>query len=86
MRNGEYNGYSNYATWVVNLWINNSSWICTLFSRLNRHYLADAIREYVESNNPLNYSPSMYSDLLNAMISEVNFDEIAETFDETEPD
>ena len=86
MQDNKYNGYTNYATWVVNLWINNSSWIYNYLSQIQPCYLVDAMREYVEINNPLNCNPSMYSDLLNAMIGEVNFYEIAETFEEIDPE
>lgn len=40
--------------------------------------LADLLKEYIEEFNPLVKSASMYSDLMGAAISEINFDEIAE--------
>jgi hypothetical protein len=41
------------------------------------HELSDRMKDWVEENNPLADKPDMYSDLLNAAISEVDFDEIA---------
>ncbi len=92
-----YNGWSNYETWNVKLWIDNDQGIHTHFndraeSLLNlpstseywtqqesaKFNLADEIKEYLEENNPLNDSASMFTDLLNAAISEVDFREIAE--------
>ncbi len=42
--------------------------------------LADALKEFVEDGNPLASQSSMYSDLLTAALSEVNWHEIAEAF------
>jgi hypothetical protein len=38
---------------------------------------AEFLKDYIEENNPLSDKASMYSDLLNAEISEINFREIA---------
>ncbi len=91
-----YNGWSNYETWVVNLWLGNdeSSYnTCrTLAQRCYKEAVADQVlsrkeracsqlanelKEMVEDGNPLASEASVYSDLLNASISEVNWKEIA---------
>lgn len=91
-----YNGWSNYETWVVNLWLGNdeSSYnTCRtlaqrcyeeavadqVLSRKERacYQLANELKEMVEDGNPLASEASVYSDLLNASISEVNWKEIA---------
>ncbi len=91
-----YNGWSNYETWVVNLWLGNdegSYSTCRSFaqrcfeeavadqvlSRKERacYQLANELKEMVEDGNPLASEASVYSDLLNASISEVNWKEIA---------
>ena len=42
--------------------------------------LADRLKEYVEEMNPLTDGASMFTDLLTAAISEVDWHEIAEAF------
>ena len=42
-----------------------------------RFTLADLMKEYVEDNSPLEGDASMYTDLLKAAMSEVNWEEIA---------
>jgi len=48
--------------------------------------LADRLREYVEEMNPLTDEATLFTDLLNAAISEINWHEIAETFLDDEAD
>lgn len=96
-----YNGWTNYETWCVNLWLTNeegsdSYWreqADTYFeqaSRANhrtftpsenaRFMLADVLKEQVEEGCPLLSEASMYSDLMGAALSEVNWSEIANAF------
>jgi len=82
-----YNGWKNYETWAVNLWLNNEAghyhMIREQASVLDIYELATYIREYVEEMmDALDIPTSMFSDLLNAALSEVNWDEIAEGFKE----
>lgn len=91
-----YNGWSNYETWVVNLWLNNDQGTyntCTtlaqrcyeeavadqVLSRRERacYQLANELKAMIEDGNPLAGESSVYSDLLKASISEVNWKEIA---------
>ncbi len=91
-----YNGWSNYETWVVNLWLGNDEGsynTCRtlaqrcfeeavadqVLSRKERacYQLANELKEMLEDSNPLASEASVYSDLLNASISEVNWKEIA---------
>ena len=91
-----YNGWSNYETWVVNLWLGNDEGsynTCRslaqrcfegavadeVFSRKERacYQLSNELKEMIEERNPLASEASVYSDLLNASISEVNWKEIA---------
>jgi hypothetical protein len=42
--------------------------------------LADLLRRHVQAQNPIAAQASVYADLLNAALSEVNWTEIAEAF------
>lgn len=91
-----YNGWTNYETWAVALWIDNERgsheywrevargcWEGAradgMFSRQDRarFALADRLKDELVEASPLNDDSSLYSDLLNAAISEVNWSEIA---------
>ncbi len=91
-----YNGWSNYETWVVNLWLGNDEVSYNkcqslaqrcfaeavadqVLSRKERacYQLANELKEMIEDGSPLASEASVYSDLLNASISEVNWKEIA---------
>ena len=94
-----YNGWTNYETWVVNLWLTNDEATysrcrslaqqCTeeaiedaVLSRNERacYLLSNELREMLEDGNPLVSEASVYSDLLNAALSEVAWREIANSF------
>ena len=91
-----YNGWSNYETWVVNLWLDNeesSYGMCRslaqrcfeeaeadgVLSRKERacYQLAKKLKEMIEERNPIASEASVYADLLNASIGEINWKEIA---------
>jgi len=85
-----YNGWSNYETWNVALWLSNEQGAYNL----QREWAADAVethdgdkdaaidevaqcvRDFIEEGVP-NLGASTYSDLLGAALSEVNWYEIA---------
>lgn len=99
-----YNGWSNYETWCVSLWLNNEEGTyrhCRSLAReatnvaedsprvrdgiwtieeATRLLLADALREFLEELNPLADQASVFSDLVSAALSEVNWHEIADAF------
>lgn len=87
MTNKEYNGWYNYETWLVSLWIDNDQgsqdyWMreADRFTRKHRHNakyeLADALKSQYEEAQP--ELDGFWADLLNAALSEVNWHEIAE--------
>ena len=85
-----YNGWTNYETWVVSLWNDNEESSYRYWREEARRHAedsddqSDAIRSLAEqlkeeiSDNAPTTEPSVYSDLLNAALSEVNWAEIAE--------
>ncbi len=97
MENKKYNGWTNYETWCVALWLDNdrgtAHYIATLavsiyeaaqadafFSKEDRAALdlADRLKEEIEELNPLADQATLYADLINAALSEVNYYEIAQ--------
>lgn len=92
----QYNGWTNYETWAVNLWMTNDEgsegWLrdaaqeayddaeadATFTRKENAAFaLADVIQAEIEEGNPLSDKPSLFSDLLSAALSEVDWHEIA---------
>ena len=88
-----YNGWANYETWNVALWIDNDqgsySQRCEMAQGAYdnadgdlddaRHALAQVLESWVDDMRP-EMGASMFSDLLGAALSEVDWDEIAENF------
>jgi len=89
MEGKKYQGWTNYETWVVNLWLTNYSGTYDAILESVRDNAADhdageAIKEFVEELNPLNdKEPSLFTDLMNGALSEVNWREIAQSLRET---
>jgi len=98
-----YNGWSNYETWAVALWLDNEEPTHRLMRQLARQAwseapqsrqakdwnwpreqaarcsLAGQIQDLVEEGNPVT-SSTLYADLMNAALSEVNWAEIAQSY------
>lgn len=86
-----YNGYTNYTTWVVNLWLDNDGTINYYGEmvqedpRLDERRLADLIQSYLEDSvgDLTKGKASLWADILNNALSEINFTEIAENIIES---
>lgn len=82
-----YNGWANYETWACDLWLTNSEQSYNYFREQAKKIqdigaLADLIRNEISEQNPLGGQASLYSDLLNSAIGQIDFVEIAESFRE----
>jgi len=100
MTKNEYNGWYNYETWVVNLWMDNDEGSYTYWRETAIHALEDAdndkddatsaLAQMLESEHEeaLPELQGFAADLLSAAMSEVNWYEIAEHLveDNYEPD
>lgn len=86
----KYNGWANYYTWAVNLWLTNEEVEYKYYCNLAREIsgggatdpaieLADILKTDIEDGAP-DLAPGMYSDLLGAALGRVNYDEIARAF------
>ncbi len=86
-----YNGWTNYETWCVNLWLNNDQGTYNAVNELVEEFdedtnvikIADAIKSFVEDLpecSSVREQASFVSDLLGAALSEVDWYEIATTW------
>lgn len=88
MTRKEYNGWTNYETWVVKLWMDNDEGSYNYWQEIAQEYferdaetasqdLAGLLKEHHEEALP--EVNGFAADLLNAAMSEVNWDEIADS-------
>ena len=78
-----YNGWTNYETWAVKLWMDNDEGEYREYQRLARragsiYELMTTIKDAHEEAAP-DLGGSVFGDLLSAAMSEVNWYEIAES-------
>jgi len=78
----KYNGYTNYPTWNVKLWIDNEEssynyWRAKTGGAENANELAGLLKEEFEDAAP-DLGASTFSDLLGYALGLVNWYEIAE--------
>lgn len=71
-----HNGYKNWETWNLALWLTNDEAIYHAAREAARGG-PDELREMVEDENPLVGLPSWYGDVVAMAINEVAWDEVA---------
>lgn len=93
----KYNGWANYETWCVHLWLTNEEGSYRYWReeaarqwRENRddanENLAEQLESEVDEASPIKEA-SLFSDLLNTSLGEVDWFEVAEAFlEDVEPD
>lgn len=89
----KYNGWTNYQTWNYNLWIDNEQGLYNYWRERakelskeenSKYHLSEELKSELEDNNPIQEA-GVYSDLLGAAISSIDFYKIAENLlDEVE--
>jgi hypothetical protein len=86
-----YNGWTNYETWVVNLWIDNEQGMQEYWQEQAAECLAgqddsvadatwrveDLMQEWYGEARAACHTPGVFGDLLQAALSEVNWRELA---------
>lgn len=80
-----YNGWANYPTWAVHLWLSNTEADYRAAQDLARHggegeRGGDRFRQWIKDENPLADAPSVYSELLGWAIQAVDWDAVARAF------
>ena len=82
----DYNGWKNYETWNIALWLNNDEGTYNYMLELaqearDEEDLASKIEDFLDDNNPLaTASPSLYQDILGASLRSADLREIAKSF------
>lgn len=90
MTEEKYNGYNNYETWLVALWIDNDQGYQEDINSMSSDCSADdindlsaSIKEYVENMPDVSRaieSGGMVADLINSTLSDVDWYELAEMY------
>jgi hypothetical protein len=78
-----YNGWTNYETWAVKLWMDNDQgsqeYWAERAKEMDVYDLEQALKDEHEEFMPENIRPSVYGDLLQAALDSVNWREVAES-------
>lgn len=79
-----HNGWTNYQTWNVKLWIDNNEGLYNMVLEAARDVeapeLSEQLQEMIEEMNPIVDKADMFTDILNHALSAVNWYEIAKSF------
>jgi hypothetical protein len=77
----EYNGWTNYETWNIKLWMDNDEgvykyWLRQASKAKDAYTLSQEIKEFYQENMP--ELRGMYADLMTSALDNANWREIAE--------
>jgi len=79
-----YNGYSNYETWAVNMWLNADPYSQDMLQHIIQAFetvseqAEELERNVMADDNYLGGESSMWADLLHAAVGRVDWREIVE--------
>ena len=77
-----YNGYTNYETWCVALWISGDEGLYRYWRdqarRLDNNALRQALKDEFNEGTPIE-TANVYADLLQSALDAVNWDEVADS-------
>ena len=79
MERKEYNGWTNYETWLTALWIDNDRYLAEELQGASAETLKDWYHHQIDVLFP--QGDGLFSDILNAHSREVNWEEIAEHYE-----
>ena len=96
MEHKTYNGWTNYETWAVNLWLDGDEYLNEMaqnayneaeadqyFTKEERATLdlADSLKDYLEELQEETCPVTgLFADLLNAAMSEIDYHDLAESY------
>lgn len=87
--NEKYNGYNNYETWLIALWIDNDQCYQEMVQELAGQYqddengMSSALKDFVEEMPDVSKAlenGGMVADLVNSTLSDVDWYELAEMY------
>lgn len=85
----EHNGWTNYQTWCVKLWLDNDEELYESALEIARNskgedsprsYIKENLQEHINCYNPLSDGASMFTDLLGYALETVNWFAIADAY------
>ena len=79
----EYNGWSNYETWLINLWLTNEEPYCREMQRILSSFTrvrdqADALLEFMQNEHEELEVTGVWSNIIGSTLWRANWQEIAE--------
>ncbi len=77
MNRREYNGWTNYETWLVNMWFGDIFAEMGAEGQLHSEMLEQFVEEMLEADGALPQY-GFAADIMNAALREVDWDELAE--------
>lgn len=89
MTRNEYNGWTNYETWLVNLWTDGDDYVTELANDERYEYdfqRGDALKDHVSEFylQGSDMASDLAADLIKSALSEVNWSEIIESRKDSE--